>query len=205
MPARKEPTDFGRAVGQIVGKLVERKITRVLRKYPIVPHEKWRNRYNLRHEIDYVIGTRETPIILLETRWLKYTKHARENAGHIASFLNGVRDSHKTVQECVAVLAGSWTRDSLRVLENTNVKVFHFPFDIVSRNLARYDIVIDWAEDDKETSMHTWRKLNSLSEKKIDSLADAIFEGTDIVERLEKMIERVLREWQDKSRWSFFK
>lgn len=190
---RKRPTDFGRAMGQYIGLLMERKIRKLLIPYNLIAHEKWANSYGLTHEIDYVIGTRRKPIVLIDSKYIKYQKHAREKANEIASMLISVKNAHSSVKLLIAILAGNFTPGSKRILSDRDIQVLHIPFETLAYNMRRHGLIIDWAEDDKMTAEKTWETYNKLSEEEVDRVANDFFDGTSIPKRLHELIQGVTR------------
>ncbi|MFB0501007.1 MAG: hypothetical protein ACETVP_00895 [Candidatus Bathyarchaeia archaeon] len=189
---RRKPTDFGRAVGQYIGLLMERKIRKLLTTYNLIAHEKWANSYGLTHEIDYVVGTRRKPIVLIDSKYIKYQKHAREKANEIASMLISVKNAHPSVKLLIAILAGNFTHGSKRILSDRDIQVLHIPFEILAHNMRKHELIIDWTEDDKMTAEKTWEIYDKLSEEEVDRVANDFFDATNIPERLQELIQGIV-------------
>jgi len=189
-PTRREkPSDFGRAVGQYIGLLMERHLRKILADYEPLERMRWVDSYGLEHEIDFVIGTKKKPLVLIDSKYIKYQKHAREKANEIASMLVSIRDAHHSVKLCVAVLGGNFTLGSKRILKDRGIDIFHIDFETLANNLRRYRLIIDWAEDDKLTAQQTWEIYSTLSEEEVDQVADDLFNGTSIPEDLVHLIK----------------
>jgi len=185
---REKPTDFGRAVGQLIGLLMEKRLRKLLAEYKPLERVRWVNSYGLEHEIDFVIGTKEKPIVLIDSKYIKYQKHAREKANEIASMLISIKDAHPSVRLLIAVLAGNFTPGSKRILTDRGIHIFHISFETLASNLRRYRLKIDWVEDDRLTAEKTWEVYNGLSEAELSQIADGFFDGINIPEALKKLI-----------------
>jgi hypothetical protein len=188
---KREPSDHGRAVGQYIGLLMERRLEKLLSPYKPLAHMRWSNSHGVSHEIDFVIGTLQRPVILIDSKYIKYQKHAREKANEIANMLLSIRNNFPSVRLLVAVLAGNFTEGSKRILINQGIHVFHITFDTLAHNMRRHGIVIDWAEDDKLTPKRTWEVLNKLSEEELNRISDEFFNDTDIPDSLIRLIREV--------------
>lgn len=168
---------------------MEKRLRKLLANYRPLERIRWVNSYSLEHEIDFVIGTKEKPIILIDSKYIKYQKHAREKANEIASMLISIRDAHPSVKLCIAVLAGNFTPGSKRILTDRGIHIFHITFETLTSNLRRYGLIIDWAEKDRLTAEKTWEIYHNLSEDELNQVADDFFDGTNISEALNQLIK----------------
>jgi len=189
MSGHKEPTDFGRAVGQYIGLLMERALGRLLAPFKPLERQRWADSHRLEHEIDFVIGTRKQPLIILDSKYIKGQRHAREKANEIVNMLLAIQESNKSVKLSIAVIAGNFTSGSIRILEDRGIKVFHIPLDVLAGNMRKKGLIIDWADEDRTTSKNTWQVYKNLSEKDLDKIADSFFDNTDIPKSLVKLIK----------------
>lgn len=169
-----------------------RALKRILAEFDPMIDVKLKNKSGVEHEIDFVIGTKERPLILIDSKYIKYTKHAREKANEILMKLTSVSETHPSVNMLIAVLAGSFTPDAIKTLRGRGIYVFHIPFGRVAMNLRRFGIVVDWPEWDKETPKRTWERLVSMTEAEKDEVGARFFDGTNIPQKLPKLIRQHL-------------
>jgi len=180
----------------MVGDIMQyRALKRILEPFNPKIDLRMKDKSNIEHEIDFVImSTKGDPLVLIDSKYIKYTKHAREKANEILMKLTSVREAHPSVNMLIAVLAGSFTQDALRTLETRGIHVFHIPFDKLAANLRRYGICIDWPEWDKQTPERAWERLVSMCEEEKDDIGRHFFDGTDIPRTLPDLIKRHLAE-----------
>ncbi|MCD6592585.1 hypothetical protein J7L00_00655 [Candidatus Bathyarchaeota archaeon] len=179
----------------MIGDIMQyRALKKILAPFNPLIDEKWKDKSGIEHEIDFVIGTKTNPLILIDSKYIKYTKHAREKVNEIFMKLTSIKESYLSVNMLIAVLAGSFTNDALKTLETRGVHVFHIPFKRVAMNLRRFGVIIDWPESDTSTPEATWKRLVSMSESEKDELGDAFFDGTNIPQALPELIKRYLKD-----------
>ena len=153
----------GSALGEAVGALVETEVNRILRPiveengcvYITVGQPNLRtlrptklllkdasgNEYN----IDSVIAnSRMQPLVLIETKYIRYKKHNRDKGSWICTAHYSLRRTFPTIRKSIAVLAGSWSRSSLAMLESFDVSLFEVGFQKIVNTLLQYGIEFDW-------------------------------------------------------------
>ena len=187
---RKRPTDYGRAVGQLIGKnlMQNRALQRIIPPY-FKKDRKLPDAYGILHEIDFVDDEQE-PTILIDSKYIKGQRHAREKANEILTKLTLISEAHPSVKLLIAVLAGAFTDDSKRTLSDRGIHVLHIPLKILARNLRKYGLIIDWANKDRRTPRETWERYVSMSDEELDKIAEHFFDGTNIPDKLKKLIQK---------------
>lgn len=123
------------------------------------------DRHGVTWENDVVVeNSNYEPVILIECKWLRYTKHCRDKGGWVFTAHSLLRESFPTIRKTMVTLAGSWTKSSIDMMEGNYTEVHLVPFDYVVKLLATYDIPFDWDEKDKGTAHLAWERWNYLEE-----------------------------------------
>src|SRR5574341_1015894 len=76
-----------------------------------------------------IINNRFQPLVLIESKYIRYKKHNRDKASWICTAHTKLRQRYITVRKSIAVLMGSWSRPSTRLLQSFEVELFEIPFD----------------------------------------------------------------------------
>jgi hypothetical protein len=105
----------------------------------------WEDKYGNKHDLDFVIeleGTEEKvgkPIAFIKCAWRRYTKHSKNKAQEIQGAILPIVERYEDLSPFYgAVLAGNFTKPSLKQLENHGFTVLYIPHE---------SIVIDFNED----------------------------------------------------------
>jgi hypothetical protein len=189
----KKVANPGSAIGEAVGKLFEHKIRRLVQSicfdlpyYVDVggPRPEIGRKgkkivlYDLSKvswENDIVIEDEDhNPVILIEAKWLRYTKHCRDKGGWVCTAHSSLRKSHDTIRKTVVTLAGSWTQSSISMMEGNYVDVHLVKYDYIVELLGQYGIPFHWDEKDRETAFLAWEKWNQLSTEQTDKIGDSL-------------------------------
>jgi len=182
------------ALGEAVGKLIEDEIERVLR--PICetlgyvydrggPRPSTRRGKTLRmlnasgneYRLDAIIENPEgKPIVLLESKYLRYKKHNRDKASWTCASHYSLRKTHPTIRKSVAVLAGRWSEPSRAFLQSFGIELYHIDFQKMCSVLSNYNIKFDWPEDDQEIPNRGWETFGSLDQAARRSIGQRLVE-----------------------------
>src|SRR3990172_6666856 len=155
------------ALGEVVGKLIEDEIERIIR--PICgangyvydkggrrPEKRvgvkltMINRSGNAYQLDGVIELPDgSPIVLLESKYLRYKKHNRDKASWTCSAHYSLRKSYPTIRKSIAVLSGNWSLPSKKFMQSFGIKLYRIPFDTICNALDDYGIMFDWPEKDR--------------------------------------------------------
>lgn len=175
---RGDVANPGSALGEAIGALLEQELHRILRPLAeergyiyitagpasartgkgtkLILTDSDGNAYN----VDAVItNNRLQPLILIESKYIRYKKHNRDKASWICTAHTKLRQRYGTVRKSVAVLMGSWSRPSKRLLRSFEVELFEVSFDDICNVLAQYGIEYRWAEKDRAQAAESWRKF----------------------------------------------
>ncbi len=156
--------------GQIIGEVLEAAILPTLQDFArrhglyldrqgVRPCRKgrrctWVDSNGNTHNLDFVLergGTLDkvgAPIAFIETAWRRYTKQSRNKAQEIQGAIVPLAS---TYSQCApfkgAVLAGYFTEGALKQLRSLGFTILHFPYDLVLKAFARFDIDASSEED----------------------------------------------------------
>ena len=184
------------ALGEAVGKLIEKSIVEGLREevearnHTIRP-ERLRNGSGNTYQIDAVIFDRENnPVIIIDPKYIRYTKHNRDKGSWLCVAHYNLRKTHPTIRKSIAVLAGRWSAPSKSLIRSFGIEILEASFEKIVEALAAYGIDFDWAERDRETPRLAWEIFDSLDMSRQKAIADNITEN--ILHRLKADIAQVL-------------
>lgn len=203
--AVKNVSNPGSAIGEAVGKLIELEIASVVRNIaekkfnlnldvggPIPGRRKgkkllMKDKPGNAFEIDMVIEDSEyNPLVLIETKWLRYKKHNRDKGSWVCTAHYSLRKKFPSIKKTMAILMGSWSATSIQLIRSFGIEVHHIPYDYVVNVLGKYGIPFHWEEKDRETATIAWNKFNDLSEEQMDEI------GHKITKRIEPSIKKSL-------------
>jgi len=206
-----EVTNPGSALGEAIGALLEAEIHRILKPLaeekgyiyintgPVNPRTGRPTRLILtdsdgnEYNVDSVIiNNRFQPLVIIESKYIRYKKHNRDKASWICAAHTKLRQHYTTVRKSIAVLMGSWSRPSKRLLQSFEVELFEISFDDICEVLAEYGIDYNWAERDREQAMESWQKFSRLSESQREQIAKKVIEK--IKGELQESLRAVLDE-----------
>lgn len=205
----KQVANPGSALGEAIGSLLEAEIHRLLRPiteecgaiYITTPQQVGAQRKKLiltdedgnEYEVDAVIANhRFQPLVLLESKYIRYKKHNRDKASWICTAHTKLRQRFPTIRGSIAVLMGSWSKPSKRLLQSFAVEIFEIPFGRICEVLQQFGINYAWAEKDREAAMKAWEKFNSLGEIERTQIAKQLV--GEIAPKLKKALMQALDE-----------
>ena len=165
------------ALGEAIGKLIETSLIEgvkeeVLSRGYTIESARLKNGSDNIYQIDAVVFDQENnPIILLESKYIRYKKHNRDKASWLCVAHYNLRKTYPTIRKSIAVLAGNWSRPSKSLLHSFGVEVIELPFEHTVRTLASFGIIFEWDEKDRETPLRSWEAYCSLDENRKKWLA----------------------------------
>ena len=180
--AGKDTQNHGSAIGEAIGSLLELALHDALHKIckglslELLTHggtatktsttkkkllisDDGGTKYNLD---GIIINEGRQPIVLLESKWIRYKKHNRDKGSWIANSHREIKKKYPTVRGSLALLAGEWSLTSLEMLEQAQITVIRIAFDQVADRLLEDGIDIRWEEKDRVKSEVAWRKFQKL-------------------------------------------
>jgi hypothetical protein len=180
----------GSTLGEAVGALIEREVNRILR--PIAedngcifvsagpPNPRHRRPTKLLLEdasgnqfnIDAVVANEKMqPLVLIESKYIRYKKHNRDKGSWICTAHYSLRHSFPTIRKSIAVLAGSWSRSSKAMLNSFDVSLFEVGFQNIVETLAQYGVDFAWQEKEREKAILAWENWQALSAAQYSEIA----------------------------------
>lgn len=122
------------------------------------------------YQLDAVIENADgSPIIILESKYLRYKKHNRDKASWTCSAHYSLRKSHPTIRKSIAIIAGNWSLPAKKFMESFGIELHEISFEYLCEVLGNYDIDFNWPEKDRKIPDISWNKfLNLSSEEKKD-------------------------------------
>jgi len=210
----------GSAIGEAVGKLFEKKVGELIQSICMgLPYNvdlggprpeigrrsktiKLFDRFGVSWENDIVIEDMNyNPVILIEAKWLRYTKHCRDKGGWVCTAHPSLRKSHDTIRKTIVTLAGSWTDSSLSMMRGNFVDIHLVDYDYIVTLLEGYNIPFHWDEKDRNTAFLAWERWNALSDNQINNI------GKELILPIKKSLEESLRstlEWDGETEFLEF-
>ncbi len=127
----------------------------------LLMYDKFGTAYNL----DAVIANeRMQPIILIESKYIRYTKHNRDKGSWLCTAHPAVRRRYNSIRSSIAVLAGNWSSSSLAMMRSFEINIFLIPFNRIRTILQTYGIDFDWDEKDRKAAMVAWNSYSNLAD-----------------------------------------
>lgn len=143
------------------------------------------------YNIDAVVTNESTqPLILIEYKYIRYKKHNRDKGSWLCTAHNAVRRRYNSVRSSIAILAGSWSRSSVAMMNSQDINIFIIPFEVITKLLKKHNIKFDWGEKDRDVAQESWNKYCKLSEKQKQKIAQEMIE--EVKNGIEVAIEKTL-------------
>lgn len=204
--AEKRVANPGSTLGEAIGKLVELEVNRLLLPIakengcvyktagPINPRTGRPTKLLLSDavgnyfQIDSVIANaRLQPLILIESKYIRYTKHNRDKGSWVCTAHYSLRRQYPTVRKSIAVIAGNWSGPSKALMESFDISLFEVGFSKVADTLAEYGVDILWEEKERERVELAWKNWTQLSETQFQEISHKLL--TDIEPDLRESIK----------------
>ena len=184
------------ALGEAVGKLFESAVIEGLRKnveargYTIRP-ARLTNGTGNSYQIDAVVfDGDENPVIIIDPKYIRYTKHNRDKGSWLCTAHYNLRKTYPTIRKSIAVLAGRWSEPSKALIHSFGVEILEVPFDGMVSVLGEYGVSFAWAEKDRDTPRAAWEHFAGLDEDAHSAIATDL--TGSIIEQLNTAVTQVL-------------
>ena len=210
-------------LGQLIGNLLEITFVPILKKIAdnnhlyldIVGQARvarrgrkitWEDNYGSFHNLDFVFeyGGSDTtlgrPVAFIESAWRRYTKHSKNKVQEIQGAILPIID--KFILECPfkgAILAGEFTKPSLKQLESCGFSVLYIPYSVIIQSFSSVNIDISFDEQtaDSEIAIKV-EKIEALSQYQLNFVSSEIIELTrydtnKFISNLESKIKKELK------------
>jgi len=147
--------------------------------------------YGTDYSIDgVIINERSQPVILLESKYIRYKKHNRDKGSWICHAHGSIRNRYNSVRNCIAILAGSWSKTSLRMMASHNINIFHIPFENIACILDQHDINFRWGEKERDIALDAWKKFIALTPEQHLEIGTELIKP--VLEDLKVLIDKTL-------------
>jgi hypothetical protein len=124
------------------------------------------------YQIDSVIAnTRMQPLVLIESKYIRYTKHNRDKGSWVCTAHYSLRHTFPTIRKSIAILAGNWSGPSKALMESFDVSLFEVSFSKIVETLAQYGVDIRWEEKERERAELAWKMWSQLSNEQYSDIA----------------------------------
>ena len=217
--SEKIVTNGGSAIGEAIGALLEEQVKIVFREIEANNHihfltshgttkngkqskklllpDDLGNEYNID---GLVISEDGYPLLLLESKYIRYKKHNRDKASWICNAHTAIRKHFPSIRSSVAVLAGNWSSTSLAMLTSYKVSYFMVPFADISRILSGYNIDFEWEENDYDKALQAWNDFVKLSDEDKSQIGKAMIDivRSDLINYVNGILDdKILREVEE--------
>lgn len=103
------------------------------------------------------------PLILLESKYIRYKKHNRDKGSWVCHAHTAIRRRYHSIRSSIAILAGNWSQSSQAMMESHDIALYLIPFDLICNLLDAYGIDFRWDEKEKEKAFDAWIAYSQLS------------------------------------------
>ncbi len=172
---------IGEAIGHYMELVIQDEISKFVENYPchflketgyneitgktskkLLLYDNFGNDYN----IDGIITNESMqPLVLLESKYIRYKKHNRDKGSWICNAHSAIRKRYPSIRASIAVLAGNWSKTSLAMIQSYDINVFLIDFSLISKLLKKKDIDFEWQEKEYSKAMAAWQHYDSLPEE----------------------------------------
>jgi hypothetical protein len=185
----------GSAIGEAIGATMETAISKFVAPYVNEYNARWLTKgpiskttgkptklfmydsFGTKYSIDGVIVNEiNQPIVLLESKYIRYKKHNRDKGSWICQAHGQVRLRYSSVRSSIAVLAGNWSKSSLMMMTTNKINVFVVPFDHIAAVLAKRGINFNWGEKERHLAVTAWDQYSRLTEAQREKIGSEIIQ-----------------------------
>lgn len=180
----------GSALGEAIGALIESEVNRLLRPIAeengcvyvtVGPNNKRNGRPTKlllkdvdgnEYNIDSVIASeRLQPLVLIESKYIRYTKHNRDKGSWICTAHYSLRRTFPTIRKSIAIIAGRWSASSKAMMESFDVTLFEVGFAKIVTTLAEYGVDLRWGEQERNKALAAWQNWSQLEQRDRQEIA----------------------------------
>lgn len=144
------------------------------------------------YQIDTVVEDENgNPLILVESKYIRYKKHNRDKGSWTCVAHYKLRTTYPTIKKSIAVLLGNWSGPSKLMMESFGIDLIEIPFAKMVEATRKYHVVFDWQEKDSETPGRSWLRYQQLSNHDKREIARECLAGCR--EKLENVLLSAIR------------
>jgi hypothetical protein len=188
----------GRAFGQRLGKLIEDEIHRVVQDclygsdFEFIPKGQLADLHGKLCTHDGLVVDREGhPYAVIESKVIQKAKHATEKAAKVAREHPDLKRAHPTLRSSIAVLAGDFTPEPLRMVEASGANLLFIPQDHLAAVCRDYGVEILW--EDRETAIYApaaLERYSTLTQEERKALGQRILQP--VAAQLREVVEAAI-------------
>lgn len=182
------------ALGEAIGKLIEDEIERAIAptcnergyyydrggKRPEVRTGvklSMVNKSGNAYQLDAVIENPDkNPILLIESKYLRYKKHNRDKGSWTCASHYSLRKSHPTIRKSIAILSGNWSKPSKLFMESFGIELHEVSFKTMCDVLASYNIDFNWPEKDTHIPKSSWARFSKLNHGQLQDIGKRLLD-----------------------------
>jgi len=154
------------------------------------------NRSGNKYQLDAIIETPGgAPVVLVESKYLRYKKHNRDKASWTCASHYSLRKSHPTIRKSTAVLSGNWSVPAKEFMQSFGIEFYEIPFAHTCAVLRTHGVEFDWPEKDSLTPLESWKSFQLLSPETKEAVGRELLEP--IRDRLAMGVETTLSLGED--------
>ncbi|MHA1632639.1 MAG: hypothetical protein ACTSXC_07545 [Candidatus Freyarchaeota archaeon] len=164
--------DPASALGEAVGKLIEEAIVGFIKKLAgdhglKASGKKLVDRVGIDFDIDLVLSDMKgNPIALIDIKYLRYKKHARDKGSWVVVAHNRLRATYPSIKRCLVILLGTgWTDNSKKLMATSCTDVIDVSPGAIGTVLSKFGIAFTWHEKDAKTPRVAWQEFQKLKEE----------------------------------------
>jgi hypothetical protein len=118
------------------------------------------------YQIDTVVeDANGNPLILVESKYIRYKKHNRDKGSWTCVAHYKLRTTYPTIKKSLAILLGNWSQPSKLLMESFGIDLIDIPFGHMIEVTRQHGIAFDWQEDDSKTPAKSWQLYQKLTEE----------------------------------------
>ena len=186
--------NYASKLGEAVGHAVEAEVQRIIQEV-VVPYGLYVdvggarpgkrvgkkllmvNDTGTQYQIDLAVENKAgEPLILVESKYIRYKKHNRDKASWTCVAHYKLRTTYPSVRKSIAVLMGQWSEPSKKLMNSFGVELVVIPFSHMVQVLGENGIEFDWPEDDNKIAERSWLKWEKLAVATKSEIARRILE-----------------------------
>ena len=139
------------------------------------------------YQIDLAVENKAgDPLILVESKYIRYKKHNRDKASWTCVAHYKLRTTNPSVRKSIAVLMGQWSEPSKKLMNSFGVELVVISFSHMVKVLGEFGIEFDWPEDDTRIPKQAWAKWDKLPDVSKRQIAQKILEPQ--VQQIRKLV-----------------
>lgn len=143
------------------------------------------------YDIDGVLANQSMqPLIIFESKYIRYKKHNRDKGSWICNAHSAVRKRYHSIRSSIAILAGNWSGSSQAMMRSNDINLFLIPFDYICEVLSEFGIDFNWEEKDRDKAIRAWENFNNLNSDQKESIGSKMIDS--IKDNLVILIENIL-------------